>query len=104
MVGRMNGPSRHPSRHALLPGALLAMFVTAAALIALAVVVGVNHGGDDPLWLGGGDGSVSLETPPASAVIGADRGGEGRRRAVLQIGSGPAALVPGMGPTASGTA
>src|SRR3954471_20790071 len=100
MVGRMNGPSRHPSGHALLPGALLAALVTAGALLALAVVVGVNRSGPDRLWLGGGDSAISLQGRDDATVIGAARRSTGPR--ALSLPGGAVALLPGARPVSSG--
>src|SRR5215213_7883145 len=92
----MNGPSSHPSRRALLPGALLAMLVTAGALVALAVVAGVNRGGPGRLWLGGSDGAVSLDGRDGTSVIGG-RERRGNGPAALPVAGSPVALLPGAG-------
>jgi len=91
MVGRMNGSPRHT----ILPGALLALLVTAGAGIALAVVIGVSRDAPDRLWLGGGDGAVSLDGRAGTAVVGAER------RASAPAGlplAAPVALLPGARP------
>src|SRR3954463_87729 len=100
MVGRMNGPSRHPSGRALLPGALLAMLVIGGALLALAVVVGVSRGGPDGLWLrGGGDSAVSLQGRDDATVIGRARHSTGSK--ALLLPGGAVALLPGARPVVS---
>jgi hypothetical protein len=71
-----------------LPGALLALLVTFAALFALVVVIAVNRGGPDRLWLGGGDGVVTLQTR-----TGAD-GGAGDRNAI-GLPASAVSLLPG---------
>jgi len=60
-VLRMSTPPAHLSGRTLLPGALLAVLVTVAALFALAVVVVVSPDGPARLWLDGGGSTVSLE-------------------------------------------
>src|SRR5215211_3524643 len=91
-VGTMIDPSRDPSRHALLPGAPLAVLVTCAALLALAVVAGVRRPGPDRLWLGGGDSSVSLEARSDRAATPA-RPGPGAERLPL---AGAAPVTPAL--------
>ena len=67
----MSSPPDHLSHRTLLPGALLAMLVTSAALFALAVVIAVGPDGPARLWLDGGGSTVNLQprrrrpAPPA---------------------------------------
>src|SRR3954464_299406 len=98
----MNGPSSHPSRRALLPGALLAMLVTAGALVALAVVAGVNRGGAAPplvgggaarRGVGGGDAAVTLDGRDGTSVIGG-RQHRADGPGALPVAGSPVALLP----------
>jgi hypothetical protein len=84
----VTGATTNPAGRAFLPGALLALLVTAGALFALAVVIAVNRGGPDRLWLGGGGGAVSLQTRAGTV------GGAGDRSA-LTLPDSPISLLPG---------
>ena len=66
----MSSPPAHLSHRTLLPGALLALLVTTAALMALAVVIAVGPDGPARLWLDGGGSTVDLQ-PGAQAGAGA---------------------------------
>jgi hypothetical protein len=66
----MSSPPAHLSHRTLLPGALLALLVTSAALMALAVVIAVGPDGPARLWLDGGGSTVDLQ-PGAQAGAGA---------------------------------
>ena len=57
----MSSPPAHLSHRTLLPGALLALLVTSAALMALAVVIAVGPDGPARLWLDGGGSTVNLQ-------------------------------------------
>jgi hypothetical protein len=57
----MSSPPAHLSHRTLLPGALLALLVTTAALMALAVVIAVGPDGPARLWLDGGGSAVNLQ-------------------------------------------
>jgi hypothetical protein len=67
---KMSSPPAHLSHRTLLPGALLALLVTSAALMALAVVIAVGPDGPARLWLDGGGSTVDLQ-PGAQAGAGA---------------------------------
>jgi hypothetical protein len=58
----MSNPPAHLSHRTLLPGALLALLVTAGALFALAVVIAVGPDGPARLWLDGGGSTVNLQS------------------------------------------
>jgi hypothetical protein len=70
---KMSSPPAHLSHRTLLPGALLALLVTSAALLALAVVIAVGPDGPARLWLDGGGSTVNLEplTDAQAAATGA---------------------------------
>lgn len=55
---------------AVLPGALLAMLVTAAAVLALVLALGIRGEGPLSLLLGGADGAARLQDGPAAAPPG----------------------------------
>ena len=70
----MSNPPEHLSRRTLLPGALLAMLVTAAAVFALAVVVAVGPDGPARLWLDGGGSTTNLQARADAERSGAAAG------------------------------
>ena len=81
-VVRMSTPPAHLSGKTLLPGALLAVLVTVAALFALAVVIAVGPDGPVRLWLDDGGSAVSLKARESSTSPATPPGG-------------PAGLLPG---------
>jgi hypothetical protein len=71
-VLRMSTPPAHLSGRTLFPGALLAVLVTVAGLLALGVVIAVGPDGPARLWLGGGGSTVNLkprEVSSSGAVV-----------------------------------
>jgi len=69
-VLRMSTPPAHLSGKTLFPGALLAVLVTVAALLALGVVIAVSPDGPARLWLDGGGSTVSLQARDAATRAG----------------------------------
>jgi hypothetical protein len=80
-VLRMSTPPAHLSGRTLLPGALLVVLVTCAALFALGVVIAVGPDGPVRLWLDGGGNATNLR-PGADGSAGA-------------FPTGPVSLLPG---------
>jgi hypothetical protein len=81
----------HLSHRTLLPGALLAILVTAGALFALAVVIAVGPDGPARLWLDGGPSTINLE-----ARTGAQAGAAGGLLAASPAGLLTVAPTPGV--------
>jgi hypothetical protein len=78
----MSSPPAHLSHRTLLPGALLALLVTSAALMALAVVIAVGPDGPARLWLDGGGSTVNLQP-----------GGQAGAAPALALPGSPAAFL-----------
>ena len=66
----MSTPPEHLSGKTLFPGAFLAILVTGAALLALAVLVAVGPDGPARLWLDGGGSTVTLTQRDGTARAG----------------------------------
>jgi hypothetical protein len=89
-VLRMSTPPPHLSGRTLLPGVLLAVLVTCAALFALAVVIVVAPDGPVRLWLDGGGSATNLR--PGGNADGAGA-----------FPTGPVSLLPGGASTTLGS-
>ena len=89
-VLRMSTPPAHLSGRTLLPGALLAVLVTCAALLALGVVIVVSPEGPVRLWLDGGGSATNLRPGADGSTAGSG------------APSGPVSLLPGGSTTTLG--